>query len=242
MQKNLILSIPTPCSQKWSNLTSTPQGGFCNSCHKTVVDFTKMSDEEITNFFHNRSSQVCGQFHPTQLKTYKHGMTDVKPGYTLLKAAVISGIMLFVNNSYGQIKNTNETLTAQEQSRKSHRKKEKVLTEYVVRGVVRDMDDASPLPGVNIVLKGTDRGTSTDADGEFVFPGKKLKEGDVLVFSFIGYETKEFKVPKSDYVQVELSLKLDLDVSVLGEVSTTELYHEEPSSARKLWNTVKSVF
>ena len=51
------------------------------------------------------------------------------------------------------------------------------------------------IPGVNIYLKGTQTGTLTDKDGTFTFP-KELEEGDILVFSFLGYETLEYAITK----------------------------------------------
>src|SRR6188508_351138 len=49
-------------------------------------------------------------------------------------------------------------------------------------GQVTD-EDGSPIPGVNIVVKGTTAGTTTDTDGKYVI---SVAESDVLVFSFIG--------------------------------------------------------
>lgn len=50
------------------------------------------------------------------------------------------------------------------------------------------------LAGVAIVIKGSSRGTVTDKDGRFSI---KVKKGDVLSFSFIGYRTVEYKVAKA---------------------------------------------
>ncbi len=58
------------------------------------------------------------------------------------------------------------------------------------------------LAGVAIVIKGSSRGTVTDKDGRFSI---KVKKGDVLSFSFIGYRTFEYKVAKANHnVTVEL--------------------------------------
>ncbi len=66
--------------------------------------------------------------------------------------------------------------------------------DVTVSGVVRFVEDNAAAPGVNIYLKGaTSRGTYTDGQGKFEFPGG-LREGDVLIFSFIGRETIEHVV------------------------------------------------
>lgn len=54
-----------------------------------------------------------------------------------------------------------------------------------VRGVITSSEDNTGLPGVNILVKGTTRGTVTDIDGNYALSG--LSDSDVLVFSFIGF-------------------------------------------------------
>lgn len=71
--------------------------------------------------------------------------------------------------------------------------------------------DGMPLPGVTIMVKGTQQGTVTDFDGNFVIGVKKDK---VLVFSYIGYLTKEVVVANDSF----LNISLEEDVSTLDEV------------------------
>lgn len=54
--------IPTPCNENWDKMTPTEQGRFCSLCSKTVVDFTRMSDDEVLNYFaNNKNENVCGR-------------------------------------------------------------------------------------------------------------------------------------------------------------------------------------
>jgi hypothetical protein len=54
--------IPTPCNENWDKMTPTEQGRFCSLCSKTVVDFTRMSDDEVLNYFANHKNEnVCGR-------------------------------------------------------------------------------------------------------------------------------------------------------------------------------------
>ncbi|MDQ2658630.1 MAG: carboxypeptidase-like regulatory domain-containing protein, partial [Bacteroidota bacterium] len=59
-----------------------------------------------------------------------------------------------------------------------------------VTGVVTD-EEGGPLPGVSILVKGTSTGTATDVDGRYSIAASPQ---DVLVFSFIGFETQEIAV------------------------------------------------
>src|SRR5699024_5473602 len=62
------------------------------------------------------------------------------------------------------------------------------------------------LPGVNILVKGTNAGTSTDSEGNFELKVESLQ--DTLVFSYIGYETKT--VPITGRTTINIILKSTL--------------------------------
>src|SRR5690349_1749923 len=64
----LLISIPTPCHEKWNEMSPREQGAFCSVCSKTVVDFTSLSDEEVQNYFLKQAGQkTCGRFRNDQL-------------------------------------------------------------------------------------------------------------------------------------------------------------------------------
>ncbi|MBS9767901.1 MAG: TonB-dependent receptor [Flavobacteriaceae bacterium] len=60
-----------------------------------------------------------------------------------------------------------------------------------VTGKVTAASDGAPLPGVNVIVKGTTNGTQTDFDGNYSI---KVAENAVLQFSYVGFKTKEKKV------------------------------------------------
>lgn len=78
-----------------------------------------------------------------------------------------------------------------------------------VTGTVKD-DRGEPLPGVNVMIKGTQTGTSTDATGRFSI--RVTQENAVLIFSFVGYQTQEI-TPGSQRV---------LDVTLLPDQKSLE--------------------
>jgi iron complex outermembrane receptor protein len=88
--------------------------------------------------------------------------------------------------------------------------------EIKVSGVVTDGTKA-PLPGTSILVKGTTKGSSTDADGKYTI---SAAIGDVLQFSFIGFESKSVKVTGST-VNVSLAESGETlqDVVILGSRS-----------------------
>lgn len=68
MQKYYSILIPKPCHEDWNAMTPKEKGRFCNSCVKTVIDFTKMDTYEIQDFINeNKGNRVCGHFKQSQL-------------------------------------------------------------------------------------------------------------------------------------------------------------------------------
>jgi TonB-dependent starch-binding outer membrane protein SusC len=82
--------------------------------------------------------------------------------------------------------------------------------QQVVKGTVVDQG-GQIMPGVNIMIKNTGTGTTTDANGAFSI---EAKSDDVLTFSFIGYTPKEVAVGN----QSNINVTLQEDVSLLNEV------------------------
>ncbi|WP_417629329.1 SusC/RagA family TonB-linked outer membrane protein [Pontibacter silvestris] len=78
----------------------------------------------------------------------------------------------------------------------------------VINGTVRD--DQGPLPGVYITVKGTSQGTATDSEGNFSIVASP---NDVLVFTMLGYQTKEQVVTGNT-----LNVTLQTDTKALSEV------------------------
>ncbi|WP_431110241.1 carboxypeptidase-like regulatory domain-containing protein [Winogradskyella poriferorum] len=94
-----------------------------------------------------------------------------------------------------------------------------VTQERTIKGLVSNED--GPLPGANITLEGTRVGAVTDDEGKFTFP-KKLKTGDVLVFSYLGYETQKVSITdKTSFITLELTPDM---VEMIGAVDTNKPY------------------
>ena len=79
-----------------------------------------------------------------------------------------------------------------------------------VSGTVSSSDDQGPIPGVSVVIKGTQKGVSTDFDGLFSI---KANVGDILDFSYIGMAKKSLKVKNAT-----MNVVLNPDVESLDEI------------------------
>ncbi len=89
------------------------------------------------------------------------------------------------------------------------------LKNQIIKGQVLMAEDGTPLPGVNIVVKGTTLGTVTDIHGNYQLTTNE--ENPTLVYSFIGFQTQEVQV----HDQTEMNINLQSDVAQLSAVVVT---------------------
>lgn len=93
----------------------------------------------------------------------------------------------------------------------SHAQEQRTVT-----GKVTDAISKIPLPGVSVKVKGSANGASTNPEGNYTL---QVKTGDVLTFSFIGYQAKEMTVGAGNKIDIALSES----ASDLNEVVVTAL-------------------
>lgn len=79
-------------------------------------------------------------------------------------------------------------------------------------GTVTEEDTGMPIPGVNVVVKGTTNGTTTDFNGEYTLSG--LNENDIVVFSYLGFANQEVVFAGQQNVDIAMAP----DQAVLDEV------------------------
>ncbi len=76
------------------------------------------------------------------------------------------------------------------------------IGQNTIKGSVTDADSKESLPGVNIVIKGSNKGTVSNINGEYSINAEK---GQILVFSFMGYHSKEITIGNKTTINVSLS-------------------------------------
>ncbi len=67
--KKIKIQIKQPCSESWESMQIAEKGRFCDACCKKVIDFTTMSEREITSYLKSSNpTNLCGRFKNTQLE------------------------------------------------------------------------------------------------------------------------------------------------------------------------------
>ena len=91
--------------------------------------------------------------------------------------------------------------------------------EKLITGIVTSYDDGIPITGVNVIIKGSKIGTTTDFDGKYKI---KAKEKDVLVFSYLGFVTQMKTIGTSSTINVSMDANKEAldEVVIVGYGST----------------------
>ncbi|WP_377110821.1 SusC/RagA family TonB-linked outer membrane protein [Mucilaginibacter litoreus] len=89
------------------------------------------------------------------------------------------------------------------------------VEDIIVKGKVttKEKNSIEPMPGVNVTIKGTKTGVATNANGDFSI---RAKEGDILVFTMMGFKSQEIKVTGASPV---INVQLEEESTALNEVS-----------------------
>eukprot|EP00657_Telonema_sp_P-1_P005892 TRINITY_DN236_c0_g1_i11.p1 TRINITY_DN236_c0_g1~~TRINITY_DN236_c0_g1_i11.p1 ORF type:complete len:857 (-),score=-76.50 TRINITY_DN236_c0_g1_i11:23-2593(-) len=85
-----------------------------------------------------------------------------------------------------------------------------------ITGTVTD-DTGLPLPGANVIIKGTSSGTQSDFDGNYTI---SANVGQTLTFSYVGFDTKEVKVGAQNSINITLNPGASLEEVVVTGYST----------------------
>ncbi|NNL79820.1 MAG: SusC/RagA family TonB-linked outer membrane protein, partial [Flavobacteriaceae bacterium] len=96
-----------------------------------------------------------------------------------------------------------------------------LLGQATVSGTVTEQATAQPLPGVNVIIKGTSQGTATDFDGNYQL---SVSNGDVLVFSYVGFVSQEITYNGQSRIDIQLAedaAQLE-EVVLIGYGATTK--------------------
>ena len=226
MSKKFQLQIPEPCHEDWNKMTPVDKGRYCDSCQKSVVDFTGMSDTQLVAFFKKPSTgSVCGRFHNEQLERdiafpkkripwFKYILQICLPVFITSTKAISQGKPQVKINELTEnctIPDSNKNEIVEGQMAPAPMKSR-------LQGRVLD-EDGNAIPFATVIVRGTHQGANCDADGYFNF---KVRPGDkfvTVIASSIGYEQKEKTISNNDGSTNKIVLAKE--VTVLGEVVVT---------------------
>lgn len=96
---NFIVRIPEPCHEDWNKMEPDLKGKFCNSCNKSVFDFSTKTDAEIKNILlEYKDQKVCGHFKKSQVNrplNISINLKDLPKNINITKAFAIALFLVF---------------------------------------------------------------------------------------------------------------------------------------------------
>lgn len=184
---SMKIYVSNPCTQSWENMTPEAQGRYCQSCCKTVTDFSGMTDQEIISIIKASSGEICGRLHVSQLN--RKLVEPAAPRKSFLPAAVFASLITFVSQAEAGTPPAPMALYSDTTSKDDPIQD---TLPYTITGRITD-NSGSPLYGAFVNIHDSKFYAFADSSGNFnlalpsAFKDKEIK----LQFSSIGYNTIE---------------------------------------------------
>lgn len=238
------LNIPQPCDQDWNRMTATESGRRCQSCSKTVVDFTRMSNDEIIGYL-SSNRHVCARIGTQQIDGVNMQLVSRQPQNKGGWAKWVVAASLFVSTAYSRV-NAQSITPATEQINGNNPHAESfplgkiVMPDsaryQIITGTVTDLNH-QPLPGATIRVNGANVGTQTDTDGNFRL--RVPSSTKQVKVSFIGFESTVIEIKKAGKV---LKVRLKENTTMLGGMGVTKPYLIRQLYAGFVQRSVRGIF
>lgn len=231
MSDQLQLIIPSPCHQSWQGMKSVDTGRFCDHCQNVVVDFSGLTDQQIAEVMNQSTGSACGRFKLSQLNRTIQPPTPASYSPGRFVSLLIAGLLGYQTARTETLPAFAVAITTQTNQYSPNAFNLPTSTKAkltdplrVITGRVIEKATNTALSGVNVSIKGSSTGISTDSAGHFklLIPGEYQGKQVTIVVAMIGFITNEIQLPpdRSD----PLSIGLAEDSVALGEVIVTGGY------------------
>jgi hypothetical protein len=194
MRYKIQISIPEPCHKGWQNMTPVEKGRFCASCQKRVLDFTYLSDNEIIKVV-TKNDNLCARINVSNLNRNLIKTKTKSNYFGYFATTVLAFFGLVTENVVAQ-----EKPVVEQTDLKYLNKASDSVKKITVSGLVKNVY-GQPLPGAIIKIKDTKNSTNTDQNGKYTI---EVKQGEILIFSFLAKIDKEVLVRNSKIINVVL--------------------------------------
>lgn len=210
MAKYLKLRVPYSCHEDWNHMVPEQRGRYCFSCQKSVVDFTEMTDSEIIEHLKTVKGRTCGRFTESQLNRDIPFPKKRFPWINYFLKFSLPAFLLSLKSSAQNQKISAPIEVTPIKPKAGFIDSSKGILS--ITGVVSD-EEGVPLVGTSVFIKGTNKGTLTDAQGRFVLSDVAVPA--TLLISSVGFLQQEVEMSS---VQRRTEVKLQLAPAMMGEV------------------------
>lgn len=211
----LSIQINQPCHEDWNKMLPTKKGRHCESCSKTVVDFSRMTDSVILKKL-SQATNACGRFNQDQLMRPLISISEQSSRKQWRYLAVASlGLLLSSEPALGTMNHQNPrfTLSILQQNYRF------VYPEYSeFSGVVIDAESGTPLSNANITIFAIGETINVNADGTF----------------YLKLRTEDFRTNEHVLIQAPAFESLELSLSSLFQNPEIKLTKSDLNEVKDL--------
>jgi hypothetical protein len=235
--KTKFLTLNKPCDEKWENMTPNERGSFCNSCSKNVIDFTRLSQLEISEIMKKSDGNICARVTSSQLRTPLFNLEDEKKGFRFPYSKVAAGLMLASSLTVGlpactdsskvytvEVATTNVDLKSEIKKNNTKAKKDVSNSFVYFKGKVLAGEKGEPVENAKISLFTISNilTTYTAANGKFVLkiPINLVDIDNVIRVTFDNkYNYEDFILSKKEIeTNYMISTKAKVEMLLFGEM------------------------
>ncbi|SMO82294.1 carboxypeptidase-like regulatory domain-containing protein [Solitalea koreensis] len=232
------INIPQPCSENWTEMSSSTSGRFCTSCQKEVIDFTLHVDNEIVASLNQLNGKICGRFTNDQLDRTLLKNKSTSVNFTSF-LSILGSIFLFHSPPTKAAIKPSQLIQILPSSNDNLKKITPKVADSLkhIRGKVIDSDNYNNnISGVAVLIKGTNIETHTDENGEFtlVIPDT-ISLNAIILFKYIGFAQKELPL-KAFTTDMEV-VEMRPTTLAMGEVVVTPIVKKAT-----FWGKIKRAF
>ncbi len=210
------LSILNPCQEEWKQMIPQENGRHCAHCSKLVIDFTQMSDKEISDLFKNSHERICGKLTKKQTQKIYYSYSEEKRTRFHLPRIAASWLLVSWLSLSPTVNAQKLKPEITEQVAKNTANNQ-TQTPRILKGTVIDAENKEPLISVEIYIDSNIH-SSSDFDGNFILNiPDNIPNQTEIVFRYLGYESQKISINSIDFSK-PLNIQLKEEIHLLGEV------------------------
>lgn len=232
-KEKILLTIPEPCHEKWNAMTPNEQGRFCNQCSKTIIDFTKLNDQQIIRLIKKTTSGVCAHVNSSQLNRPMGDNPPILHRKFYPFPQLLSGLLVLGSPEYGiaQSDTVHTEITAAETKNLSF--PPDTVHQHTVEGKLIHHAFNEPVPFCKIYLKDTCGNiidtTHSDANGLFKIIVPPTTSEDIVVIEFVPEQmirSKKITLNKKEDLpwKQEIELHSMEQIHIVGTITVQETF------------------
>lgn len=223
--KSFKISIPSPCSENWENMTLTNSGRHCKNCNHEVIDFTGFNQKSLSQYFEIERKFTCGIFRNEQLSTFLDSMHQPQ---SIAKTVMLAASMSLIGaNALAQA-------PAFSANPNDFKIGEVILAQGAVLIRGRIIHNEMAIPGLLVRVKSHSSVTATsDITGNFTL--QFFAEGSEQVFIIQVIDSKTNAVlHEINYTSTDDFITIELPTMVFTKLNSNEVIEKTTIQFEKI--------